>query len=50
MYCSNCGNEVDKNAYVCIHCGVVLKKRSNNIKYKNNVIFNIFSLLLVLLQ
>lgn len=46
MYCSNCGNEVDKNAYVCIHCGVVLKKRSNNIKYKNNVIFNIFSLVI----
>lgn len=44
MYCSNCGNKVDENAYVCVHCGVVLKKRSNNIKYNNNVVFNIFSL------
>lgn len=48
MYCSNCGNEVDKNAYVCVNCGVVLKKRSNNIKYNNNnnVVFNIFSLII----
>ena len=44
MYCYNCGNKVDENAYVCVHCGVVLKKRSNNIKYNNNVVFNIFSL------
>ncbi len=46
MYCSNCGNKVDENAYVCVHCGVVLKKRSNNIKYNNNVVFNIFSLII----
>ena len=48
MYCSNCGNKVDENAYVCVHCGVILKKRSNNIKYNNNnnVVFNIFSLII----
>ncbi|MGN1312543.1 MAG: zinc ribbon domain-containing protein [Bacilli bacterium] len=46
MYCSNCGNKVDENAYVCVHCGVVLKKRSNNIKYNNNVVFNIISLII----
>ena len=46
MYCSNCGTKVDENAYVCVHCGVVLKKRSNNIKYNNNVVFNIFSLII----
>ena len=46
MYCSICGNKVDENAYVCVHCGVVLKKRSNNIKYNNNVVFNIFSLII----
>ena len=46
MYCSNCGNKVDENAYVCVHCGIVLKKRSNNIKYNNNVVFNIFSLII----
>ncbi|MCH5163708.1 MAG: zinc-ribbon domain-containing protein [Clostridiales bacterium] len=22
MYCKNCGNQIDDNAYVCIHCGV----------------------------
>lgn len=21
MYCKNCGNEIDDNAYFCIHCG-----------------------------
>ena len=46
MYCSSCGNKVDENAYVCVHCGVVLKKRSNNIKYNNNVVFNIFSVII----
>ena len=35
MYCSNCGNKVDDNAYVCLNCGVILKKRVNNVKYKN---------------
>lgn len=22
MYCKNCGNQIDDNAYVCVHCGV----------------------------
>lgn len=22
MYCSNCGNQIDNNAVVCVHCGV----------------------------
>ncbi len=22
MYCKNCGQQIDDNAYVCIHCGV----------------------------
>lgn len=25
-YCSNCGNKVDRGAYVCPKCGVLLKK------------------------
>ena len=31
-YCSNCGNKVDSEAYVCPKCGVLLKKNqiSNN--------------------
>jgi len=28
MFCQNCGNKLDENAYVCINCGVLLKKRS----------------------
>ena len=31
MYCENCGNKVDSNAYICVKCGVILK-RDNNIK------------------
>lgn len=31
-YCSNCGNELDDNAYVCVKCGV---KVENNV-YTNN--------------
>lgn len=29
MFCQNCGNKVDDNAYVCVNCGVFLKKRSD---------------------
>lgn len=48
MYCSNCGNKVDDNAYVCVNCGVILKKRTNNIrniKEKNNNVIGVFSLI-----
>ena len=48
MYCSNCGNKVDDNAQVCVNCGVILKKRTNNIrniKVKNNNVIGVFSLI-----
>lgn len=48
MYCSNCGNKVDDNTYVCVNCGVILKKRTNNIrniKVKNNNVIGVFSLI-----
>ena len=48
MYCSNCGNKVDDNAYVGVNCGVILKKRTNNIrniKVKNNNVIGVFSLI-----
>lgn len=35
MFCQNCGNKIDDNAYVCVHCGVFLKKRSES-KVINN--------------
>ena len=38
MFCQNCGNKNDENAYVCVHCGVFLKKRSETrtVNYKDN--------------
>lgn len=38
MFCQNCGNKIDENAYLCVHCGVFLKKRSNVkvVNYKTN--------------
>lgn len=29
-YCTNCGNKVDSNAFVCIHCGVKLRNDISN--------------------
>lgn len=38
MFCQNCGNKIDENAYLCVHCGVFLKKRSDVkvVNYKTN--------------
>ena len=46
MYCSNCGNKVDEDAYVCLNCGVILKKRENKVKSKKNnmKLFNVVTL------
>lgn len=27
MYCTHCGNQIDDNAVVCIHCGVSVKQK-----------------------
>lgn len=47
MYCINCGNKVDDNAYVCVNCGVILKKRENvkRNKKQNSNVFGMFSLI-----
>lgn len=29
MYCRNCGNKLDDNAYVCVKCGVLVNAKSN---------------------
>lgn len=29
-YCTNCGNKVDSNAFVCTHCGVKLRDDVSN--------------------
>ena len=39
-YCSNCGNEVNENADICLKCGVFIKKDNN---VSNNYIQNNFS-------
>ena len=38
MFCMNCGNKLEENAYVCVNCGVLVKKRgvSINVKKKND--------------
>lgn len=30
MYCRNCGNKLDENAYVCVNCGVLVDSNKNN--------------------
>ncbi len=27
MFCKNCGKEIDNNAYVCVHCGVIVNEQ-----------------------
>lgn len=60
MYCTNCGNKVDENAYICVNCGVILKKENNvnkSTKKKNNnnvtgivsIIFGVIAVILSLL-
>ncbi len=50
MYCSNCGNKVDDKAYICVNCGVILKKKSSddnsNISKKNKNISGIISIVI----
>ena len=30
MYCKNCGQEVNDNAVVCIHCGCAVETKNNS--------------------
>ena len=30
MYCSNCGNKLNDNDDVCLKCGVMVNKGTNN--------------------
>ena len=47
MYCSNCGAEIAKEAYVCPKCGVLVKE-NNNVEDKPNIGFNILALFIPL--
>ena len=44
MYCTNCGAEIAKDAYVCPKCGVLVKQ-NNSAEDKPNIGFNILALL-----
>ena len=54
MYCINCGNKVDDNAYVCVNCGIILHNRSNTKINRNSsnlsgvigIVFGVFSFIL----
>ena len=30
MFCRNCGNKVDENAYICVNCGIILDNKGSN--------------------
>ena len=38
MYCTNCGNRIDEDAYICVNCGMILKSRSVDKKNSNNIL------------
>lgn len=33
MYCKKCGAQIDDNAYVCVHCGALVKEQSQEAAY-----------------
>lgn len=53
MFCPNCGNQVNNNSEVCLHCGILLKNNNinNNQKEddKSNVGLNIVSFFIPLI-
>ena len=38
MYCTNCENRIEEDAYVCVNCGMILKSRSIDKKNNNNIL------------
>ena len=44
MYCTNCGAEIAKEAYVCPKCGVKVKENETNSEDKPNTGLNILAL------
>lgn len=59
MYCHNCGNKLEKNAAVCVKCGVFVneenktinkhnKKRNNNYAGLASIIFGVISFCLTI--
>ena len=49
MYCINCGNKIDDNAYICVNCGVLVNKghrSKKNTLYKSSNTLGIISIFL----
>lgn len=54
MYCRNCGNKIDENAYVCVNCGVLVnnvpkkknKKKNSNASGIISIIFGIIAVVI----
>lgn len=49
MYCRNCGNKIDDNAYICVNCGVLVNKKHHNKRntfYKRDNTFGIIGIFL----
>ncbi len=36
MYCQNCGAQIDDDAYVCIHCGTLVKELPQETAFAQN--------------
>lgn len=49
MFCQNCGNKLNDNAYVCLNCGVILKKRSEIKIVKEKKDINVIGIVSVVL-
>lgn len=37
MYCKNCGQQIDDNAVVCVHCGVGVRKVQEDTSNTNTI-------------
>ena len=36
MFCSHCGKEIDNGAYICVHCGYLVKE-NQPVEEKNGI-------------
>jgi len=48
MFCTNCGNRTDENAYVCVNCGVILKGRSVHVISKKESNTNVLGIISII--
>ncbi len=46
MFCGRCGKEIDNEAVMCVHCGVLTKKESNSKSEKERSIYIVLGIFL----